>query len=74
MASGARAHFAEDISYQTSRMPQGELNGEEHMSGTGPRQVSGVLDSRFQSVTTRFFQISFLVKVCTIYRIGSVKP
>jgi len=41
MESGVRTHFAEDISYQASRIPQEELNGEDHMNGTGPRQALG---------------------------------
>ena len=44
MASSARAHFGEDITYQASRIPK-ELNGEEYINGTGPRQVSGVAES-----------------------------
>lgn len=74
MESGGRTHFAEDISYQASRIPQEELNGEDHMNGTGPRQVSGVLDS-FSVSNNRFFQFPFPVKVCAIYiGIGCVKP
>lgn len=45
MASGARPHFAEDISYQAPRVPPRELNREEYINGTSPRQVSGVVDS-----------------------------
>lgn len=40
IAPGGHAHFVEDISYEASRMCQGELNGENHIDGTAPRQAS----------------------------------
>ena len=74
MASGAHAQFVEDISYEASRMPQGELNGEDHINGTGLRQVSGGVDS-FSVSKNMFFQFPLPVQFCAIYQIGlSVTP
>ena len=64
MANSTRTHFGKDISYQRSRIP-GELNGEESINDTGPRQVSGVV--------YYLFQFPFPVKICVIYRIVSLK-
>lgn len=71
MENSTRTHFGKVISYQPLRIP-GELNGEESINDTGPRQVSGVV-YYFYASNKRLFQFPFPMNVCVIYRIVSLK-